>query len=248
MRTIKKITSVILVAAMLLLALCSCDLIGGKDPSELVKDAETVLASEPYAMNMAIKYTSEDAGMQAVIDGMSTPTVKVDVDGSDFMIAMSYKYQGLRSGVTYTRIGETLYTERNDEGTITVTEEAYTIEENLALAEKLGTASNIGINDFASVSAKSFNGVSVISCTEIKDAALNVLVESLTEQLASLDAFVAIKDVTLAIQITDGRYETIILSCDYVISVDDNVYNLNMQYATEFDYDKEIVITAPVVG
>ena len=246
MRTIKKIISVLLLAAMLLSAFCSCDLIGGKDPAELIKNAESALKEAPYAMDMAIQFTSDDAGMQSVIDGMSTPTVKVEVDGSDFKIAMSYKYAGLRSGVTYVRIGDTLYTERNDEGTITVTEETYGIDKKLELAEKLGTASNIGIGDFASVKAQGFNGVDVITCTEIKDAALDALVASLTEQLSSLNAFVAIKDTTLVIQIIDGKYDSLLLSCQYVITVGENVYTLNMTYATKFDYTREVAISTPV--
>ena len=88
---------------------------------------------------------------------------------------------------------------------------------------------------------------SVITCTEIKDAALNALVASLTEQLASLNAFVNIKDVTLAMQITDGRYDTILLNCNYVITVGDDVYTLNMSYASKFDYEREVLISAPVV-
>jgi hypothetical protein len=198
-------------------------------------------------MDMAIEYSSDDADMQAVIDKLGHPTIKVEVDGVDFKIAMSYKYAGLRSGVTYAKVGQTLYTERNDEGTITVTSEPCTIEEKMILAEKLGSAANIGINDFASVKAQSFNGVSVITCTEIKDAALNVLVDSLTEQLASLNAFVNIKDVTLAMQITDGRYDTTLLNCNYVITVGDDVYTLNMSYASKFDYEREVLISAPVV-
>ena len=244
MRTMKKITSALLVFVMLLSMLCSCELIGGKDPAELVNEAEKVLSEQPYAMDMAIEYSSDDADMQAVIDKLGHPTIKVEVDGVDF-------YEEGKAdpwnGVTYAKVGQTLYTERNDEGTITVTSEPCTIEEKMILAEKLGSAANIGINDFESVKAQSFNGVSVITCTEIKDAALDVLVDSLTEQLASLNAFVNIKDVTLAMQITDGRYDTILLNCNYVITVGDDVYTLNMSYASKFDYEREVLISAPVV-
>ena len=77
MRTMKKITSVLLVTVILISALCSCELIGGKDAGELVSEAEAVLSSHPYTIDMVMNYSTDNADMQAVLDIMSKPTVKV---------------------------------------------------------------------------------------------------------------------------------------------------------------------------
>ena len=85
----------------------------------------------------------------------------------------------------------------------------------------------------------------MITCTEIKDEPLNVLVDSLSEQLGG-EVFVAIKDANLSIQLTDGLYDKTLLTCDYVLSVDDEVYTVTMTYASRFSYGEVEEITAPI--
>lgn len=243
MRTMKKITSVLLVLAMLTACLCSCDLIGGKDPGELIAAAEAELRLAPYSINMNIKYESADEGMKAAIEAFSAPVIKTEVDGDDFKITMSFKNDGIKSGLIYTCVDGVLYTELNDGGHVSTstTEGA----DMAAITEALGAHAGISTDDFNTVKTQSRGNVSVITCTEIKDEPLDALVSSLTEQLADIEALVNIKDVVLAMQFTDGKYDVTILTCSYVITVGSEVYNLTMTYTSKFNYEAEVEISAP---
>ena len=55
-------------------------------------------------------------------------------------------------------------------------------ERRAELTESLGAGATLSIDDFNTVDAKSRGGVSVITCTEIKDEPRNTLVEALENQ------------------------------------------------------------------
>ena len=249
MRTIKKAISLLLVLAMLGAFICSCDLVA-KDPVELVSEADLVLQEKAYTMNMVIKYESEDEGMKAAIDSFSNPTIKTEVSGDAFRISMTFDKEGTKNGVTYTYVDSVLYTELSDfEFGVKKTEtvEDFDSSDRDELLEALGAGATISIDDFETLSTKSRGDVSVITCTDIKDEPLSKLVSVLDERLAYLDAVVAIKNVTLAIQINDGAYEATVLTCEYVITTPDAVYTLNMTYAAKFTYGDVNEITAPEI-
>lgn len=244
MRTMKKIISMLLVFSILTVALCSCDIIG-KNPEKLIEEAEMALKEKAYTVEMAIQYTSEDEKMSEAISAFTNPSIVIESDGESFRITMSFDKDGRKNGVKYTYTDGILYTELNKLGEITNTKEKISEADRKELAESLGQAAGISVEDFQSVDAKSFNGVSVITCTEIKDEPLCVLVDSLSEQLGG-EVFVAIKDVNLSIQLTDGLYDKTLLTCDYVLSLDDEVYTVTMTYAARFSYGEVEEITAPV--
>ena len=244
MRTLKSIISLLLVLALLTACLSSCDIIG-KDPEKLVAEAEEALKDKTYTIDLVIKYSSEQEGMKDAIDAFTSPKIKTEVRGDAFRIAMSFEKDGLDNGVTHTYVDGKLYTELSDTGINTNTVTELDEADRLELTEKLGAGAAIGIDDFSEVSAKSLGGVSVITCTEIKDEALDVLVKDLEERLDALDAFVAIKNVTLAIQITDGLYELTLLTCEYNVMIAEEVYTLTMTYASKFTYGDVAEITAP---
>ena len=73
----------------------------------------------------------------------------------------------------------------------------------------------------------------------------NSLPDLLRQQLGG-EVFVAIKDVNLSIQLTDGLYDKTLLTCDYVLSLDDEVYTVTMTYAARFSYGEVEEIAAPI--
>lgn len=241
MRTIKKITSLLLVLSIFGMILCSCDLLGA-DPEKLVAEADLALNEKSYTMDMVIKYDSE--GMKDAVDAFTSPKIKTTVNGDSFKIAMTFEKDGVDNGVTYTYVDGTLYTELTELGVTTSSKSTVSEANRAKLTEKLGAGATLSIDDFSTLDTQSRGGVSVITCTEIKDEALDALVKALDDQL-ELDATVAIKDVTLAIQITDGLYEVTLLTCDYVITTDTEVYTLTMTYAAQFKYGEVDEIKAP---
>ena len=257
MRTIKRFTSVLLVFAMLIALLCSCEVLGengiGDDTpdvvtkasaEEIVTAAESALKANPYIVNMTIKYSSDDEAMQSAIKAFGTPKVKTEVNGDSFRISMSFTKGGVESGITYTYLDGVLYTDLNEAGLVTGDYEDFTDADKAELTESLGAGANISIDDFSKVIVIDNNGKSVINCGDIKDEPLEKLVASLQAEMGE-DILVAIKNATLVITTDCGKYTSTVFTCDYVITTPDNAYNLTMTYTSNFTYGKNVVITAP---
>lgn len=239
----KRFIGAMLVLAMLICALASCDAAG--DPQLLVAGAEVALKEAPYTMNASIDYTSPDEAMNAVINSFSKPMIKIGVDGEKFSAYMYLENGEQQNYVNYTYIDGFLYTEWMENGVTVTDKEEYNSEKKDALLLTLGGGANIGIDDFANVSAKRENKVDVIACDRIKAQSLQTLINVLEDQLASLNAQVDIKDAALTIDIKDGKYDKVVLTCEYYITTELDSYVVNMTYTTHFDYESGVAIYAP---
>ena len=194
---------------------------------------------------MKVNYESTDKEISEALKSSTGTTVTLKVDGEDFDIYSYYTVGGERYKEQYVYADGTLYAMFYDSDTYTVMGKDQASEYAATLKEQAGPAVSLNYDDFEQAAVVTSNGVSVITCTDIKDAPLAKLVQSLEKKLSAIDAHVAIKDASLAIQIKDGRYDITILTCDYVITVGDDVYTITMTYSTKFDYSGDVVITAP---
>ena len=242
MRTTKRIISALLVISLFAIALSSCGLFG--DPAELVAEADAALDEKAYTVRTVVQYDSTDAEMQEAIAAFTNPVMLTEVNGDSFRISMLFEKDGRENGVIYTYVDGVLYTELDELGTTTKTSEAVTDLDKNELRAQLGAGASLSVDDFENAKAITTNGESLITCTDIKDEPLDALVESLASQMPE-DTVVAIKDVGLAITISDGVYTYLLLTCSYVITTSDAVYTLNMTYASEFTYGDVDEIIAP---
>lgn len=242
MRTTKKIISALLVVSLLAVLLTSCNLF--VKPDGVIAEADAALKEKAYTMETTITYTSEDAGMREAIASFTNPMIFTEVNGNDFRITMNFEKDGRENGVIYTYKDGTLYTVLDELGVTTKTSEVVTVLDKKEITDSLGQGVSISADDFNIAKAVSVEGVTMITCTDIKDEPLDALVRELSERFSE-DTVVAIKDAGLIIEIKDGLYNNVAFSCQYVITTPDAVYTLVMLYTSKFAYGDVDEITAP---
>ena len=243
MRTMKRILSAVLIFSLLAVMLTSCDLF--VKPDGYIAEAEAALKDKAYTVETTIVYTSEDAAMSEAIEAFTSPVILTEVNGNDFRITMTFEKDGRENGVIYTYKDGTLYTVLDELGVTTKTSEVVTVLDQKDINDRLGQAVSIGAEDFENVKAASVSGVTMITCSDIKDEPLDALVRELSLSFSD-DTVVAIKDAGLVIDIVDGLYSGMLFSCKYVITTPDAVYTLDMVYTSIFTYGDVDEIVAPI--
>ena len=244
-----RLTSFILIISIMACCLLSCDLIFGKDPKVSVEKAEAALSSAPYTVEMAIKYESTNQTVVDAIKCLETPVIKLEVDGDNLRAAMSMSLDGKILRATYTIFDGTVYRygyEKIGENE-TVTKEKCASTDNLfkEAISSLGEGANLRYDDFEEAKERVVDGVSLITCTKIKDEALTGVCAMMEDSLSGLDATVGVNNASLVIQIENGKYKATVFTCTYVVTTSTDVYTISMTFAAQFKYDEAVKITAP---
>ena len=249
MKSMIRLTSVALIIVLFASCLFSCEMILGKNPTKVLEQADKALDSAPYTALMGIDYSSEDEKMAEAIEHLSTPAIKMCVDGGDFTAEMSHKLNGMDASYKYTVIGGMIYydscVEGTDSNTVIKQKAVYTESMRDGIISRFGAGANLRADDFENVAAVGMNGVVIVTCTDIKDAALMGVVDMLERDLSDIGATVAIKDASLTLQIEDGKYTVSLFVCSYVIATDTDVYELTLTHGTQFDYESQVKISIP---
>ena len=239
----KRLICAALVLVMTLSMLCSCDMLAG-DATEKIAEAEAALKNEPYRVELQVDLESDNAKMNEAIISLSEVKFEVLANGDDFKISMLTEVNGTKE--SYTRRGGKLYHEIESNGTKTGKELEYSPETVANLQAALGDGANVNPDDFSVCVSQTKKGTTIITYTDIKDETLNSLVSSMQAKLGA-DAFVAIKDASLTVQIVDGKYDITAFTCEYHLStLEGEFYTLNLTYIARFTYE-EVAITAPVI-
>lgn len=250
MRQLRKIIGMVLVLALTVCALASCDLITGGKPEKLVAAADEFLKTNPYTVDVRVTYESDDEAMTKAIESFTGPTMKISVDGDRFSAIMFLKNGDTQNYAQFTFIDGNLYTEFSENGKVAEAVTAYTSEDIAALRESLGAGANVTYEDFEEVESKGIGKVHVINCTNIKADAIASLTAPLAEMLeiAFEDVEVTVHTASLSIEIEEDKYNVIILNCEYFITTPTDSYSINMQYSMKFGYAETVEITAPSFG
>ena len=198
MRQFRKIIGALLVLSLALCSIASCDLIGGKDPEELTATADEFLSSNPYTVDMLLKYDSDDADMLTAISDLAATEMKLTVDGDKFVGKLAFSEEDY---IIYTFVDGTLYTEWLENGTGVQEKEEITSETKAELLAEFGTG--LTYADFSEVEVASAKDVSVISCKNINSDKIAELTAPLQAQLNEVfdDVVVTIYNATLDVEI-----------------------------------------------
>ena len=240
---IKRILGLLLVLAALTSVFASCEKAAA--PGTLIADAEAALKTAPYTVISTVEYASPDEDLSAIIASFSIPAIRVGVDGDKFNAYMYIKSGEKDNYVNYTYVDETLYVEWYENGQTYTEKKAFTDKERDEIVFTLGSGVNISIDDFNDVSSKKKDGVDTIYCKKIKGQSLGGLIAMLEENLSAVDAKVDVKDAALTVNVTDGKYSSTSLTCEYYVTTELGCYVINMTYNTRFDYESGVSISAP---
>ena len=249
MKKVTRLTSLILVIAILACCFSSCDLILGKDPTATVEAADLALLSAPYTVEMAVQLISEDAAMSDAIADLITPVIIVEVDGENVRATMNMNLDGNNAKSVYTLHDGTIYayTYEQTKNSEKIVKEKWSGVSGIKdeISDMLGSGANIRFDDFKEAKERGAGGESIITCTDIKDEALYGVANLMQDKLSSLGAMVGVKDASLIITVADGKYQATVFSCTYIITTPEAVYTVSMNFAARFDYSKAVNVTAP---
>ncbi len=248
---LKKIVCIVIVLSILAFCFASC--VNTKTPENLIEKADKNLASLEHSVEVDIDYVAEDKSVADMFDQLDGGETVIYFDGDDAKIEhrLSIKYGEenadffgnyiIKDEIIYANSG---YTYAGNSSFNKVKADI-SDEERTSLIEKAGVIIGIGISDFASVSCEKIDGEYFIQCSEATNE-LNIKLEkALVAQFEDAAALVKVKNARMNIEIDDGKYDTICITCDYEVTLYSETYVVGAEYELEYDYDKYIKVTKP---
>ena len=205
--------------------------------------------TDKYVASIRIKYATNDDKMKAAVDAIGAPTAALSVVGEDIRLVTNAAVNSVSVSNEYIYIGGTLYNEKSvTVGDKSITERKCATmnqDQRASLISKAGPGADIGIDDFLSQDKTSSGNLETYVCTDITDESRESLCAVFSEQFGGLNAIVRISDVSYQLEIIDGRNNSSVLSCNFVITMDGVDHEVTMHLYYDYDYDAKIDISAP---
>ena len=241
MRSLNKLTALLISLVIILGCLASCDNTAGtEDPEDLQTDN--------YVATVQIKLATDDNKMKAAVDAMSSSSV-INVSGDNLSIHTVSDANETKLDNSYTLIDGILYHSlviNVGEYTVAETKKAeFTAENKDKLIYDVGAGASIGVEDFYNVEASKFGDAYTYVCSDAFDELKESLVDLVSSRFESIGATVYIDNVDYQLESLNGRSSSSVLSCSYVIAMDGESYEITMRLYTSYDYDSEPQISLP---
>jgi hypothetical protein len=246
---LNRIISFTVALVLILSCLTSC----AKTPEQLVENAEAALASRPYAVEVDIDFDVQSDVISGIFDEIERQEIALYFDGDRFK-AVNDQRINYGSGEatflsTYTVVDGVLYVALD----YTMLGASDSIrskalingEKREELENKLSLVGGLSLSDFSSVVGKKVDGDHVIVCTEISDDGRVLLEKMLVSQLESASELVKAKDATMTVEIDGGKYDSVIVRCDYDVTMSGKTYTVGMTVELEYDYDERFDVSVP---
>lgn len=243
---ITKIVSVFLVLALVFGCLFSCGA-NEPDPVELIKKANEKIDNSPYSIEMDMSFKTENAKYKDTLAAMSVKDVEIDVNGNNFNMDMDLTVSGIETDMVYTVYDGVLYVNM----VLSAYGQTQSVKKKAALTDEQikkfmgtnGVDSDLDIEDFEEYSLTKEENTYVITCQGVTDE-LNEILKDKVSSLAG-EAQLTVSGVRYKVEIEDGKYDSITLSCDYTMTVESETIEFTMITEIDYDYDKDVKINAP---
>ncbi len=248
MSALKKLTALIICIAMLCICLVSCDEILGNNQGNN-QNGDVELQSDNYVASIRIKYATNDDKMKAAIDAMGTPDTTLTVMGDELKLESEATLNSISVDNEYVYIGGVLY----HTNTVTVADKGITslkkaeMDESKidSLISKAGAGATIDLGDFITHEMTTSGDITTFTCTEMDEESKASLTEIFASKFNGLGAIVRLESVSYILDVKNDRNQSSTLSCDFVIDLDGETYELTMHLYCDYNYDAEVSITAP---
>lgn len=248
MSALKKLIALIVCIAMLCICLVSCDQILGNNQGNN-QGGDVELQSDNYVESIRIKYATNDDKMKAAIDALGTPETTLTVMGDDLKLVSNATVGNISVSNEYIYIGGTLYhsttAQITDANVSSFEKAAMDLTQRDQLVSKAGAGASIGISDFLDQQMSKSGNLTIYTCDGITDEARDSLQAIVASKFDGLGANVRLDSASYILEVKDGRNNASTLSCNFVIDMNGESYEITMHLQCEFNYDAEVSITAP---
>lgn len=242
---LKRTVSLTLVLVMVACLFASC----AQTVETVFSIADDELSRIDYTVNTRIVYSSTNEAMNEAISGMDMVQMTFAKKGHSSRSVANMSIDGVEVEKEYLiTAGVLYYTYTEYNGT-----EVFAVKEKVNLDENerddiyadIGMTAPLSFNDFEIVNIETKKSVDLITCQRLKVYS-NIAMEKLVKSSLGIDgADVAVSSAELVFKFVDGQYNGEFLTVDYIITIGNTTYDLEMQLTREYDFTAPVDIAPP---
>lgn len=237
MNALNRLTSLLVVLIIIIGCFSSCDGMG--------KGKQT----DTYVANVRIKFATNDGKMSAAVDAMNSSSV-ISVDNDDIQIETTSSMNDISTKETYVYVDNVMYHSTS----VTVGNKSASEYEMASVSQtevdslvsKAGVGADIGIGDFLTQEMTGEKGKYTYTCSDMTDEAKESLCKIIGGSFEKIDATVRIDSADYILETDNGRYMSYILSCNLLITMNGQTYEVTMRTYCDYDYDVKVGISTPL--
>ena len=236
MKLLNKIIAFLLLMAVAVGALASCDTPNGP------------LQSDTYVANVEVKFSSENAEIKAVVDAMNRNST-IYVSEGDMKIETSVQMDGISITDKYVLFGGTLYHESratvNGKTAVELKKTSMSDDNRQQLIAEVGAGASIEPTDFNIQEQDGDELNYTYNCSRITGKAKESLEAIYGANFSAIGATVELSGAEYTLVAENGRTTSSSLTCHFVIGLNGQSYEITAEIITKYDYDATFGISTP---
>jgi hypothetical protein len=246
----RKIISLVLVAAIFILSVTSCT----PSPDKLLNKAESANSNLPHTVEVEIDYTCNDSTVAGIFEQLENSKTKVYYKDGNVIaeneLSISVGNDNYSFKYIYTLVGEVLYVNNSytDGKNPAVTQKSKALisaDQKQALLDELTVVGGISASDFSEISVSKSLGEATVICSGVSEEKQIAIEKALISQLESTLGSVKATSVEMKIELDGGKYDSVTIVCEYDITLNDKLYSIGMEVELDYDYDEYFRIIIP---
>lgn len=249
---ITKLLALILAIVLSLGAMTSCDVVYETAADKILETADKKLGEAPYKMDIEMSFSSKNSEINEALSMFNSSEIEMLVDGSNIAMNMEIETEIMNEEVgismEYIIIDSMAYAKASVEVqglSQTLKQKAKMTEEDMAdFMNENSSSYGTNHSDFDNKSIKFENGKFIITCTEISKSGEDALKSLIEDQLGtSID--VEVEDIEVVFIASGLKYESMKISCRYVIDIGGTEVTINYVAETSYEYGDEYKVEEP---
>ncbi len=216
-------------------------------PEGVMEQAHAATMASPYRIVTSIKFSSENAEMNQIFSmlNMEYPVV---MDGNNLFTSISMDLgEGMKMETAVTLADSVLYYDVNVAGTVQKMKATLNAEQLERFLAENGNEMPVSPAEFTKLNMEKKDNAYIITCDGLTDDGKKILDELMGESVQATNpgATVEMKSLSYMITIGDGKYDSIVLSTEYAMTVEGITVNTKMDASMIYQYNDVPEIKAP---
>ena len=209
-----------------------------------MEQANAATMATPYILNSSMKFSSDNAEMNQIFSAM-TMEYPIVVNGNNVSIDMSMDMgEGVKLNMLMTMVDQVLYYDMDVAGTAVKMKCALTDEQMKDFVADNGAEMPVSPEEFGNMTMDKKDNTYTIAFEDLSEEGKKTLDDMIGESLEA-GATATMKNLSYVMTITDGKFETMTLACEYTMSVQEMNVTVKMDMAFEYEYENVPEIKAP---
>lgn len=241
MKIFRELTALLLIFALSVGCLASCDNMGGGQNAE----------EDSYIVNIDVSYATNDPKMKEAIASITENSATLSVLGDDIRVNSKTVMDDRSFNEEYILVGGVLYRSMKlvvgDYSVTSNTLAELTAENRQAVLADIGIGANISTADFKNCQHESFGEVSLYTCADIEENSAKSLEKIFSSGFSGMGGSVSLTGADFSATYNGEKIMDSTLSCHFAVVMNDISYEITMHIAYTYQYTDDITILAPEV-